>query len=407
MRGPLALAAAVAAACALAAQTGASGLAGLGSFRHSAFEQRLAAALAVPGVSRARTGALAFDLSAHRVVYALNPSLPLAPASNEKLTVTYAALVRLGPGFRFHTQVLGAGARRGPVWHGDLYLRGGGDPTLETAGLRALALRLRALGIRRIDGNVLADESLFDTRRTAPGWKAEFWLHESPPLSALVVDRATYDGAMSPDPAGAAAALFVRRLDAAGVHVAGRSAWGTTPSGATLLAQRASAPLATIVRFMDRWSDNFTAEMLLKTLGHGTTAAGAAVVVRTLAAAHVPLDGVRIGDGSGLSSRDRLTARAIASILLAGWRDRAIRSDFWHALAVAGENGTLAGRLTGAPARGAIHAKTGTTDIASALSGYARDRYLFTVVQDGSPVSWTSARAAQDRFATALAAAAR
>src|SRR2546430_9458340 len=75
------------------------------------------------------------------------------------------------------------------------------------------------------------------------------------------------------------------------------------------------SPLSAIVRFMDRESDNFTAEMLLKQLGaveleHGTSAAGASVVSRVLTEAGVPMTGVRIVDGSGLSRFDRLTAGA-------------------------------------------------------------------------------------------------
>jgi D-alanyl-D-alanine carboxypeptidase len=50
-----------------------------------------------------------------------------------------------------------------------------------------------------------------------------------------------------------------------------------------------------------------------------------------------------------------------------------------------------------------VRAKTGTTDRASALSGYVRDRYVFAVLQNGAPVSAWSAREAQDRFAIALA----
>ena len=380
------------------------------TFRHTAFAQRLARALAVPQVARSRTGALAFDLRSHHVVYALNPSLPLVPASNEKLTVTYTALVRLGPSFRFRTRVLATGRRSGAVWRGTLYLRGGGDPTLKIAGLRRLAEQLRRSGIRRITGNVLADESYFDTRRTAPGWKPSFYLHESPPLSALVVARAQFRGATTRDPAGAAAALFVKQLDRAGVEVSGRSAWGTAPRRAATLASVASEPLADVLRFMDRSSDNFTAELLMKTLGarvlgKGTTGAGAQVVVRTLERAGVHLRGVRIADGSGLSSRDRLTARAVAGILAAAWQRPALRPYLWRSLAVAGRCGTLADRL--ADARGMIFAKTGTTDRASALSGYARNRYVFAVLQDGRPVATWWARTAQDRFARVLAAAAR
>jgi len=367
------------------------------AYRHTAFAQRLENALAVPGVARGRTGALAIDLRTRRVVFEHNSTLPLAPASNEKLAVTYTALVRLGPRYRFHTRVL--------VANGNLYLRGGGDPTLHVSGLRKLALQLRARGITRIRGNVLADESAFDKKRTAPGWKPSFYRHESPPLSALVVARGTFHGAISTDPAGAAAALFVNQLKRDGIRVDGRSAWGTAPRGARVLAETESEPLADILRFMDRQSDNFTAEMILKTLGHGTTAGGAAVVVRALQRAHVPLRGVRIADGSGLSSRDRFTARALAGILLASWKNLRVRPYVWRALAVSGRCGTLADRLQGA--EGLVRAKTGTTDIASALSGYAGRRYVFAVVQDGSPVSTWSARTAQDRFASVLAGAAR
>jgi D-alanyl-D-alanine carboxypeptidase len=56
-------------------------------------------------------------------------------------------------------------------------------------------------------------------------------------------------------------------------------------------------------------------------------------------------------------------------------------------------------------AAGIVRAKTGTLDDASALSGFVGDRYVFAILQNGSPVSWTWARRAQDRFATVLAAA--
>ena len=159
---------------------------------------------------------------------------------------------------------------------------------------------------------------------------------------------------------------------------------------------------------MDRESDNFTAEMMVKELGAesgagGTTAAGVAVVRRYLAAAGVPLAGVRIVDGSGLSLEDRLTARALAALLVTSWADPDLHRPLWAALAVAGVNGTLEHRMQLRPARGAVHAKTGTTDEASALSGYAGSRFAFTVLQNGRPVATRPAQRAQDRFASALA----
>src|SRR5712691_6497788 len=74
-------------------------------------QQKLARALRVPHVSPARSGAQAVDLSTGTVIYAQNGSLPLAPASNEKLPLTYAALSVLGPSYRFETDVLGEGSQ--------------------------------------------------------------------------------------------------------------------------------------------------------------------------------------------------------------------------------------------------------------------------------------------------------
>jgi serine-type D-Ala-D-Ala carboxypeptidase/endopeptidase (penicillin-binding protein 4) len=93
--------------------------------------QQLARALAVPHVDPGRTAALAVDLRTGAVVYRRNASLPLVPASNQKLPVVYAALALLGSGYRFHTEVVGSGTLVGDVWHGDLWLRGYGDPTLD------------------------------------------------------------------------------------------------------------------------------------------------------------------------------------------------------------------------------------------------------------------------------------
>ena len=229
-----------------------------------------------------------------------------------------------------------------------------------------------------------------------------------PPLSALVVDRALYDRHVALQPALAAAGDFRLLLRKHGV-LAGAAAVGLAPDGALALAQVESDPLPAVLAEMDRESDNFAAEMVTKVLGAeagdgGTTPAGAAIVRRDLADAGVPLAGVRIVDGSGLSLADRLTARALAALLVAVWNDVDLRDPFWASLPIAGVNGTLEKRLQTAPARGAVRAKTGTTDRASALSGYVRDEYGFAVLQNGSPVSTWSARKAQDRFVTALAA---
>ena len=378
--------------------------AGAGS---STLARQLAKALAVPHVSPAQTGALVLDLQTGTTVFADNDTLSLAPASNEKLGVTYAALDALGPAFRIQTDVVGRGEQDGNVWHGALLLVGHGDPTLSSAGLLDLARQVRAAGIVHVSGSVFGDESFFDARRTGPGWKPSYYIGESPPLSALTVDRAVYRGRVSRNPALSAALGFRTALAQAGVSVAGGTGTGVDHGDGVSLASLDSPPLSAILRWMDRASDNFVAELLLKQLGAlaatpGTTKAGAAFVATELAGAGVPLDGVRIADGSGLSQLDRVTADEVAGILEAAWNDAELRPWFTSFLPVAGINGTLSDRMRHPPARGHVLAKTGTTDRASALSGYVRGRWVFSVVQNGHPVSAQWARRAQDRFATVL-----
>jgi D-alanyl-D-alanine carboxypeptidase/D-alanyl-D-alanine-endopeptidase (penicillin-binding protein 4) len=194
------------------------------------------------------------------------------------------------------------------------------------------------------------------------------------------------------------------------VSVGGGARTGVADDAATTIASVESPPLAAIVRWMDLVSDNFTAELLLKELGAvdgsaGTTAAGAAVLRGLLAGADVPLAGVRIVDGSGLSLLDRVTPQALVALLGAMWRDPTLRPWLLRSLPVAGVSGTLAHRLRYAPARGRVRAKTGTTSIASALSGFANDRFAFSVLENGNPLPFWWARVAQDRFATVLASA--
>jgi serine-type D-Ala-D-Ala carboxypeptidase/endopeptidase (penicillin-binding protein 4) len=371
-------------------------------------EARLAKALAVPSLARGQTGALALDLRTGETVFSLNGGRGFLPASTEKLAVAYAALHELGADFRIETDVLGDGAVEGTTWNGDLVLKGFGDPTLSRADLRVLARGVREFGIRRVTGGVVGDESFFDSQRAVSGWKPSYLIYESAPLSALIVDRGREGTVTSRNPALMAAQLFRIELRAAGVAVGGGARVGTTAAADFPLAFVHSPALAGIVRSMGIESDNFVAEMLLKQLGaqqsgHGTSARGAAAVTAVLRLLGVPLGGVRVVDGSGLSLLNRLTASSLVSLLYIAWTDLAVRPSFVRVLPIAGVSGTLRKRLTRPPARGRVLAKTGTTNAASTLAGYVTGRYAFAILHNGRPVSTASARRAQDRFVLVLA----
>ena len=374
----------------------------------SAFQTQLARALHARHVSPARTGAVVFDLQSGTTLFAHNARLRLRPASNEKLATTYAALTALGPSFRIETDVLGEGQQDGTTWQGNLVLKGYGDPALSFAQVNSLARQVAAAGIRHVSGRILGDESWFDTRRTGLGWKPQFYLHESPALSALIVNRGWTGRYETTRPALTAAQLFRRDLRRAGITVHGGAALGVASDEAAPLAQVQSAPLSALVRRMDVYSDNFYAEMLLKEVGavqgtFGSAPAGLAVERRLLREAGVPLGGVRMVDGSGLSLLDRWTPLGLATLLRTMWQDEDLRPYLVAALPIAGETGTLEHRMRKAPARGLVRAKTGTTGNASSLSGFVGDRYAFSILENGSPVSVPNAEQSQNRFAQVLA----
>jgi len=371
-------------------------------------QDRLAKALRAPHVSAGSSAAVAVDLETGQQLFALNDTLPLAPASNEKLALTYALLKTFSPTMRIPTKVSALGVQRGTTLTGDLFLVGGGDPTLSSVDLARLARGVRAAGIRHVTGRVIGDESLFDSKRMCPGWKRSFYIYESPPLSALVVDRGWFKKYTARRPARAAALLFRDALRREGVAVNGSVSVLPTPLAAFPVAKTLSPPLRDIMRFMDLHSDNFTAEELLKLLGvaaegSGTSAAGARAVIAALRAGGISTAGIRIADGSGLSEHDRLTVGTLLGILQAVASDSALEAELVKALPVSGVSGTLRDRLRTPKLLGKVVAKTGTTSIASSLSGYVNSHIAFSIIQNGNPLSYWDARKAQDRFAKVLA----
>jgi serine-type D-Ala-D-Ala carboxypeptidase/endopeptidase (penicillin-binding protein 4) len=350
-------------------------------------------------------GAYVEDLDTATALYARRPDIARPPASVEKLYTTSTALLRFGANARLRTSVLATGALDAQgIWRGDLYLRGGGDPTLGQAQIETLATALSTrFGIVRIDGSVLGDESVFDTLRGSARTGFAFDRAVGGVLSAVAVARGfSRDGA----PAKEAARRLAKALRADGVPVAGRSGAGTAPAEARELTAVESPPMADLVRLTNVPSDNFDAEMLLKGLGArfgeaGTTPAGAAVVRDQAAAFGLhPL----VVDGSGLSRADRTTPRDVVG-LIERMDGQAVGPVFEASLPVAGRTGTLRRRLRGTIAQDRCHAKTGTLRAVSALAGYCDTtgghRVVFAILMETARI--TRAHGIQDRMARAIA----
>jgi D-alanyl-D-alanine carboxypeptidase/D-alanyl-D-alanine-endopeptidase (penicillin-binding protein 4) len=123
-------------------------------------------------------GLTVYSVNRHRFIRAIGGDRPLVPASNQKLLVTAAALMELGPEFTFTTGLYAAGPVKNGLLRGDLILRGGGDPNLSGRfnGGDVLYIvdtwvrAVRDAGIKGITGRLLIDDSLFDTQFFHPSW---------------------------------------------------------------------------------------------------------------------------------------------------------------------------------------------------------------------------------------------
>jgi PBP4 family serine-type D-alanyl-D-alanine carboxypeptidase len=181
-----------------------------------------------------------------------------------------------------------------------------------------------------------------------------------------------------PDPPSYAAAVFHDALVARGIAIDGAVRFTPSPGG-TRVWQHRSEPLRSMLGDFWRPSVNLIGEQLLEALGLASSptahvddrAAGITVENDWLRSIGVDPRTLTIADGSGLSGYDRVTPRGLVSILAAGWHGR-YRTIVLGSLPVSGRSGTLASDFTSAPLAGAIVAKTGTTNHARLLAGYAR-----------------------------------
>ena len=179
------------------------------------------------------------------------------------------------------------------------------------------------------------------------------------------------------DPAIFTTGAFRKALEREGIEVDGALRLGETPVSATRIAMFRSPPLWALANDMNRESVNHIAELLLRGAARPGSPDGvgsaerANVLMRDFLTLRVGArgDAVNAADGSGLSTLDRITPRALVQLL--GYANRATWGrEFHQSLPVAGQSEMLRRRMTATPASGNLHAKTGTTNEVIALGGY-------------------------------------
>jgi D-alanyl-D-alanine carboxypeptidase/D-alanyl-D-alanine-endopeptidase (penicillin-binding protein 4) len=409
----------------------------------------LAGLLNTPVLHPQETAVVVMALPEKRLVFAHQADRPLKPASTLKILTTAAALALLRPEFVYETPIYAdAAIDASGTLAGNLYIQGKGAPDLVGESWWLMAKRLSDLGLRRIEGNLIADESYFDDVPRPPGWPApaaDSWynapqgalscnfnvvtvrLSPSPLLGArpdltlepatsyfevlnrattavqatdVRVDRLAEEGRPRlviagtirrgggdeivhravEDPAQWSLATFRDIARGVGITVNGALRSGPVPEGARVLHRHESRPLAALLRDMNKNSNNFMAEMVLKTLGAqfvsapGTTAGGLELVRAYLSGVGLDPSETRLVDGSGLSDQDRMPASLLASVLAEAYGDFEIGPELITSLPIGGADGTLADRFASEEGRRRVRGKTGKISGAVSLAGYVTNR---------------------------------
>ncbi len=358
---------------------------------HSAF---------APALSGAASWSMAVMSSDDRTIFADRADRAVAPASVQKLIVAASALDALGPTYRYHTLFAAQqGIAEGKL-DGDLWLIGSGDPSLQSSDLRNGVAMLAHSGLRRIGGGVVVDATALNGPELNPHWERDDDGQDyAAPISAISVDGDTIEtrevvGGVEQafwtpmqDVARYVATQTQGMLRARGIVPARSPGVGPAPLDSTVLWDHRSAPLQALEGHMLFVSDNHYAEQLLRTVGEeevdrSDDTGGIAAERQFLERQGIPMPGLRLFDGSGLSDDNRIAAITLVRLLT----DR--EPSLYLLLPRGGREGTLEG-YPFSTALGRVRAKSGHLSDVSALAGYAttlhHGRVAFAFLIDGSP----------------------
>jgi D-alanyl-D-alanine carboxypeptidase/D-alanyl-D-alanine-endopeptidase (penicillin-binding protein 4) len=272
-----------------------------------------------------------WDLETGKLLEGHQMDLPLIPASTTKVLSTYALLKTWKPDYEIETEVWGD--LRGGTVTGDLIFKGAGDPALTSERLWLLSEELKAKGVAIVRGRVRLDQTAYDNQRFGDGW-AGTSSNTTPPILPLSVNFNKDGGRLVADPDRFATDTITRILRQDGIVVENGLPLEGTPR---LLLGFRSLPLRALVSDINKFSNNFMIEMLVKRFGGGTWAQGIQQI-QSFYSTMLGLgpDKIAITDGSGLSKDNHLSARTLAIVLRAAWHDFEVGPEMIASLKIIG-----------------------------------------------------------------------
>lgn len=424
------------------------------SAQSGSLDRRVQALFNDPVAVRSNSSLMVADLETGRVIASRNGRQPVAPASNMKLFTTAAGIQLLGDDFQFRT-FIGINGNVDPIGtlHGDVLIRGYGDPTIggrfhdgdATRVIRRWAADLRKAGVKTVRGNLIFEHGYFDDEWVHPTWPEDQLVNwYEAPVSALPLQEGCVMVRVLPagpgqrcvvelEPpndyvtventcvTGAGRGVFItRKRDTNTIIVKGNTPARSGPTeifvtilypvnyfanvvhstfqregiavdGQVLLTEKEqrdgwrevtthTTPLSIVNFVINKKSQNFYAEQLLKAIGaekkgEGSWARGSEAVTEWLVAeVGVAPEEFQMIDGSGMSRFNRASADSFIKLLRYMWGQPS-RTEFVSSMPYAGERDSrLRRRLNQEPYARNVYAKTGYISGVIGLSGYVRGR---------------------------------
>lgn len=393
-----------------------------------------------------------------KTIIDVNSKTPMIPASISKIATASAVLANFPPGFKFKTQLLGGGEIKNGILKGNLYLKGGGDPSFVSENMWFLVNAFLRNQIKKIEGDIIVDDSLFDKVRYDVSRQKERVDHAyDAPVGAMSFNWNSVNIFVRPGQVGHEAKVFIdpendyvrlvnkakttsggdnkliadrqedSKFDGDVIHVSGSighnykelpiyrnvtqpDLWagynlrsflaqrgvqvtgsirnGVTPEKAEVLGECDSKAIEQILADMNKFSNNYVAEMLTKNLGAlrkqkgASLADGVVLINEHLKSLALPEDQYHIESPSGLTRQNKMSSFAMWKILQHLRNDFRVQPEFLTSLPIAGIDGTLKKRMKDSPAERWVRAKTGYINDVVSLAGYAG-------LEDGRVVTFT------------------
>lgn len=342
-------------------------------------KQALSEFLVNNGISNETVSVKIVNLADGETVISHNEDTPLVPASIMKSVTTAALLESAGPDWRYHTRIYIDGPNDFGYLRGNIIIEGACDPTINSEKepysndiIDEICSALSSQLIKRIEGGIIIDENNFAGSHHPESWAQEDRkkYYGTGSHAFNFSDNSSGDFAVK-DPSSKFIISLKNELTNRGIEFENK----IIPEGKRIqICDHLSAPLDEIMRSCMMRSDNLFAESMLRTYGKlegcdGSTSKATSKEIELWRQKNLPLEGIEIIDGSGLSRSNRITANFMGE-LLSKMSENPYYASFFP---LAGQEGTLKKFLAGTELDSYIAMKTGSMKGIQCYAGYKLD----------------------------------